>query len=166
MKFKSTTPSHHLGSNIQNVISLLKMHHPKICGNIHGGANRSPSCNDTNTIRHHATRRTPSTPNTTRKRDYNINNHDSNHKTQNQFRIVRSRSVPYCPNRVGSKAALSRRNQCQYNMNKQVHQEFNRQSCQKTNRNEIESNFTNSIDNLEWNELLRILQAEYTKLVL
>lgn len=31
---KSTTQSHHLGSNVQNVISLLKLHHPKLCNSV------------------------------------------------------------------------------------------------------------------------------------
>jgi hypothetical protein len=31
---KSTSQSHHLGTNVQNVISLLKLHHPKLCSSV------------------------------------------------------------------------------------------------------------------------------------
>jgi len=33
----ATTPSHHLGSNIQNVMALLKVHHPKLCHSFSNG---------------------------------------------------------------------------------------------------------------------------------
>lgn len=36
LNLKSVGPSHNLGANIQNVISLLKLHNPKICASQHG----------------------------------------------------------------------------------------------------------------------------------
>ena len=172
---KSTTPSHHLGSNIQNVISLLKMHHPKICGQIHSsyGSYALPASTN-NSLRKNLPKRTPSMPSTNRKRDYNLNNQNLQQQQQKPFRISRSKSVPYWPNNLikpltHAKKTIDHQNQRQqqqlYSINQQSQQNVSKQQAHQHN-NDIESKLTNSIDNLEWNELLRLLQEEYTKLVL
>jgi len=154
------------------------MHHPKICGLIHGSSNGGHAC-AYNSIRQYPTRRTPSMPATNRKRDYNLNNQHFQQHQQKQSRLTRSKSVPYCPSYPIKSVSNSKKNtyqqiqqpqqqqqqqQQQHTVNQQTQQNLNKQYHQHDN--DVGSKLTNSIDNLEWNELLRMLQEEYTKLVL
>jgi hypothetical protein len=154
------------------------MHHPKICGLIHdSNGGHTSACGANNSIRQYPTRRTPSMPATNRKRDYNLNNQHFQQHQQKQSRLTRSKSVPYCPNYTIKSVSNSKKNtyqqvqqqpqqqhQQQYTVNQQTQQNLNKQYHQ--HNNDIGTKLTNSIDNLEWNELLRMLQEEYTKLVL
>lgn len=141
---KSTTPSHHLGSNIQNVISLLKMHHPKICS---GHANKSQIEQHQSNYRNH--RNYPCIDKVNIKTTkYSIetpvvgSNHLKNKKasrTRTMINASRSASHPDL-NRSNEKATITTTNSSNYD--------------------------STSSGEFDLNELLRTLQEDYTRLVL
>lgn len=141
---KSTAPSHHLGSNIQNVISLLKMHHPKICN---GHANKTQIDQQQTNSRNH--RNAPCIDRVNIKTTkYSIetpvvgSNHLKNKKaSRTRTMINASRSAS--------------------------HPDLNRLSEPTTTTNTNSSNYdSTSSGEFDLNELLRTLQEDYTRLVL
>ena len=129
-----------------------------------------------NNLRHSSSfRRPPSSSNISKKRDCTPNTNAYLHPTKMSSKIARSKSVPHWPNRFESYPHMSKQQhiqQQQQQLQPHILQGVDSNPKQVNNRpatmtcNDVESNLTNSIDNLEWNELLRILQEEYTKLVL
>lgn len=158
---KSTTPSHHLGTNIQNVFSLLKQHHPRLCGKFNSSCNSAHS-NTSSTNR--------TTANKCRRSRCSVNMDQAAEETKPK----RSKSTPMS-SLVASHEKSSEQHQQQQNISSQVAIE------KKTSKKELKSmspvkmdssisldkdKEENLLHTVDWNELLRILQEEYTRLVL
>lgn len=161
---KSTTPSHHLGTNIQNVFSLLKQHHPKLCGKFNSSCKSSDS-NATNSSsrasnqKHECRRTRCSAP---------LDNH-----LVDESKIKRSKSTPLSTvaSNLEKSVELNSLNEKKKKVknvnNKRVQPVRDVDSTREPPKlNASMSSEDNLMSNVDWNELLRILQEEYTKLVL
>ena len=142
---QSTTPSHNLASNIQNVISLLKQHHPKLCGSLNDKQpNLSTSSNNLNNGQW--------SKNSTPRRSVLV---------CNEQRPARSTSTPNSKlkyKQPQAKAKKPVRRTSRQNLSMVAHQD-------SLSSDEDNEDFLKK-ENIDWNELLRVLQEEYTKLVL
>jgi len=153
---KSTTPSHHLGTNIQNVFSLLKQHHPKLCCKFNSTCNSAKS-NSINQISKSVSTNGNSYISSNRRSrcSAGLDNHIEDLVLKQQQTPKRSKSTPLVNNNEINEKAIK------------TTSKISKES--KMNSKETIPNDSNSNDlmsNVDWNELLRILQEEYTKLVL
>ena len=144
---KSITPSHNLASNIQNVISLLKQHHPRLCNERQQHQCRAASPINTKTTPRKSLRY-------------------SDLYEENELNTRRSKSSP--PVNINNKTSNISLAKFE-NEKKSIQNRMANKSKQAINDEGFSSNEEDEIlasENIDWNELLRILQEEYTKLVL
>jgi hypothetical protein len=160
---KSTAPSHRVGSNVQNVISMLKMHHPNLCGSMNHKNPRSSllppnnsSINNSSCLSNNNNK----TCSKILKRNYSLKNASTNTAPSldsNNFRIKTK------TNQDENKVL---RNSYSINLNRSNSQTKSQtplvSCCSAFNNNDQQNN--NNV--AEVNDLLRLLQEEYTSLVL
>jgi hypothetical protein len=187
LSLKSTSQSHRVGTNIQNVISMLKMHHPKLCGSVSGPAvataasplKSSPSKNThASSCQQYASRSliNNSTTNMSLKRvnplrssvgpqvsslNRKINN---NNVLTNSTNLIRSN-----PNLESLKNISTQTNAAQMaNNNNYENIQLNMNTETSCNSSKLNKSVNQSVtlNEAEFNELLRSMQEEYTNLVL
>ena len=190
--YQSTTPSHHLGSNIQNVISLLKQHHPKLCNSSsHGsGCTGHPHHHHHQSVVAVTAVRSGGQPKNAKRnvklspRNVQVDcptHRNRRSEEERQDKLKRSVSVPHLNDHVRAipKTSAKRRvNEVVLEpKTKPTKPVLKRSASKKLNKvKETSVNFyseySSSSDHksepngFDLNELLKILQEEYTKLVL
>lgn len=121
------------------MFSLLKQHHPKLCCKFNSTCNSAKSINKTSGSR--------------RSRCSGLDNHI-------EEQLKRSKSTPLVNNNPTIES-LMKTTTTTTTSNKNSNNNF-KESIVESNNNKNDD----FIYNVDWNELLRVLQEEYTKLVL
>lgn len=147
-------------------MSLLKQHHPKLCGSVqqlgHCSSNNC-SCNKSNTNTPNRRDRSKSSHLTI---NGTLNTTSSKRSTSTPNSKVKSRSFIVKPDHVTPEKNLvcSSKNLSNGNWSKANSHQTSSSIRSLLNTDEDDTSFAS--ENFDWNELLRILQEEYTKLVL
>lgn len=161
---QSTTPSHNLASNIQNVMSLLKQHHPKLCNST------CASSLDFQATQPLALAQQPSEQQQSLERPVQSHTRtpikrstsNPNSRLKRQAFVLKSPSSTVAADkraRGSSKRPSSRSERLD-----------STEDSTSDNGNDLVLNVRNKDDeedsNLDWSDCLRVLQEEYTRLVL
>lgn len=160
---QSTTPSHNLASSIQNVMSLLKQHHPKLCNSTCASSlDFQASVQYPNGQQQSSEKPLQSHTRTTNSMKRSSSNPSSRLKRQAFVLKGPSATVAADKKTKGSSKRHSSRSE----------RLDSTEDTASDNENGLVPNLRNNHDgdeedsNLDWSDCLRVLQEEYTRLVL